>query len=106
MTLYTSDYLDYYLTLVAWVVHNGVWAVLIASGVFAIPFIVIVVQEWLRARSEGADEGNKGLLSSARIENRIFVAIVVIIFAGIPFIDIDLNTIQFDTSRSAQCHVN
>ncbi|WP_425475894.1 hypothetical protein [Mesorhizobium yinganensis] len=25
---------------------------------------------------------------------------------GIPFIDVDLNTIQFDMSRSAQCQVN
>lgn len=106
MTLYTSDYLDYYLTLVAWVVNNGVWSVLLASGVFAIPFIAIVVQEWLKARAEGADEGNKGVLSSMRIENRVFVAIVVILFAGIPFIDVDLNTIQFDTSRSTQCQVN
>lgn len=32
------------------------------------------------------------MLSSARIENRVFVAIVVIMFAGIPFIDVDLNT--------------
>ncbi len=106
MTLYTADYLDYYLTLVAWIVNNGIWEVLVASGVFAIPFLAIVIHEWLRARSEGADEGNKGVLSSIRIENRVFVAIVVIMFAGIPFIDVDLSTISFDTSRSTQCQVN
>ncbi|RMX06772.1 conjugal transfer protein TraG [Corticibacter populi] len=106
MTLYTTDYLEYYLTLVSWVVHNGVWAVLVASGVFAIPFLAIVIQEWLKARSEGADEGNKGLLSAARIENRVFVAIVVIMFAGIPFIDVDFSTLQFDRSRSEQCQVS
>jgi hypothetical protein len=106
MTLYTSDYLEYYLTLVAWVIHNGIWNTLIASGVFAIPFLAIVIHEWLRARAEGADEGNKGVLSSLRIENRIFAAIVVILFAGIPFIDVDLSTIAFDRSRSQQCQVN
>lgn len=106
MTLYTSDYLEYYLTLVGWIVHNGLWAVLVASGVFAIPFLAIVIQEWLKARSEGADEGNKGVLSSMRIESRVFVAIVVVMFAGIPFIDVDLNTINFDKSRSSQCQVN
>ena len=106
MTLITTDYLEYYLTLVSWIVHNGVWAVLVASGVFAIPFLAIMIQEWLRARAEGADEGNKGVLSSARIENRVFVAIVVIMFAGIPFIDVDFNTIRYDRSRSAQCQVN
>lgn len=106
MTLYTTDYLEYYLTLVGWLVHNGIWAVLVASGVFALPFLAIVIQEWLRARTEGADEGNKGLLSAARIENRIFVAIVVIMFAGVPFIDVDFSTLRFDRSRSVQCQVN
>lgn len=106
MTLYTTDYLEYYLTLLSWLIHNGIWAVLVASGVFAIPFLAIVIQEWLKARAEGADEGNKGTLSAARIENRVFVAIVVIMFAGIPFIDVDFNRLQFDRTRSSQCQVN
>ena len=106
MTLFTTDYLEYYLTLVSWVVHNGIWAVLVASGVFALPFVAIIVQEWLKARAEGADEGNKGVLSAARIENRVFVAIMVVMFAGIPFIDVDLNTIRYDSARSAQCQVS
>ncbi|MGE0371824.1 MAG: conjugal transfer protein TraG N-terminal domain-containing protein [Gammaproteobacteria bacterium] len=106
MTLYTTDYLEYYLTLVAWIINNGIWNVLVASGIFALPFLAIVLQEWLRARAEGADEGNKGVLSSMRIENRVWVAIIVIMFAGIPFIPIDLSTIQFDRTRSTQCQVN
>ncbi|MCP2839725.1 conjugal transfer protein TraG N-terminal domain-containing protein, partial [Salmonella enterica subsp. enterica serovar Typhimurium] len=36
----------------------------------------------------------------------VWVAIVVIMFAGIPFIPVDLATIRFDTTRSAQCQVN
>jgi len=106
MTLYTTDYLEYYLTLVGWIVHNGLWNVLVASGVFALPFLAIVLQEWLKARTEGAEEGNKGVLSSLRIENRVWVAIVVIMFAGIPFIPVNLSTIQFDQTRSTQCQVN
>lgn len=101
MTLYTTDYLEYYLTLVSWIVHNGIWAVLVASGVFAIPFLAIIIQEWLKARAEGADEGNKGALSAVRIESRVYVSIVVILFAGMPFIDVDFNTLQFDRTRSA-----
>ena len=60
MTLYTSDYLEYYLTLVGWIIHNGIWDVLVASGIFAVPFLAIVVQEWLKARAEGADIINFG----------------------------------------------
>jgi hypothetical protein len=106
MTLYTTDYLEYYLTLVGWIIHNGIWNVLLATGVFALPFLAIVVQEWLKARAEGADEGNKGVLSSMRIENRVWVAILVILFAGIPFIPVDLSTLEFDRTRSTQCQVN
>ena len=106
MTLFTTDYLEYYLTLVGWIVHNGIWSVLVSSGVFAIPFVAIIIQEWLKARAEGADEGNKGVLSSMRIENRVWVAIVVVMFAGIPFIDVDLNMIRMDESRSQQSQVH
>ena len=101
MTLFTTDYLEYYLTLLGWIIHNGIWAVLVSSGVFALPFVAIIIQEWLKARAEGADEGNKGALSSVRIENRVWVAIVVVMFAGVPFIDVDLNTIQYDGALGA-----
>src|SRR3546814_10882552 len=103
MTLFTTDYLEYYLTLVGWIVHNGIWSVLVASGVFAIPFIAIILQEWLKARGEGADEGNQGLLSAARIETRVWVAVVVLLFAGILFIDVDLSRVRVDADRSRQC---
>ncbi|MBN3849436.1 conjugal transfer protein TraG [Paraburkholderia sp. Ac-20342] len=104
-TLYTNDYLEYYLTLVGWLVHNGIWNTLVATSLIAIPFVTIVVQEWLRARGEGADEGNKGMLSAARIENRTWVAVLVMFFAGVPMIEVNLDTIKFDTTRSEQCQV-
>ena len=40
MTLYTTDYLEYYLTLVGWLINNGIWNILVASGMFALPFVV------------------------------------------------------------------
>lgn len=106
MTLFTNDYFEFYLTLVGWIINNGIWNVLVASGVVAVPFVVIVLQEWLRARAEGAEEGNKGVLSAVRIETRVWAAIVVIMFACIPFIPLNLSTLQFDQSRSTQCQVN
>ncbi|WP_146766027.1 conjugal transfer protein TraG N-terminal domain-containing protein, partial [Pseudomonas luteola] len=105
-TLYTTDYLEYYLTLVGWLINNGIWDTLADTGLFALPFLAIVGQEWLRARGEGADEGNKGVLSALRIENRIFVAIFVILFAALPMKSIDLSTLQFDDSRSKQCQIS
>lgn len=104
--MFTNDYLEYYLTLVGWVVHNGIWNALVVTGLVGLPFIAIVIQEWLRARGEGADEGNKGMLSAARIENRGWVAVVVLMFAGIPVIDVSMDTVKFDKTRSKQCQVN
>lgn len=105
MTLYANDYLEPYLTLVGWLIHNGLWNVMIDSGLFALPFVAIILQEWLKARGEGADEGNKGLLSTIRIENRIFVASAVILFAGMPIMNLSLSTLQFDDTRAQQCQV-
>lgn len=103
MTLYTTDYLEYYLTLVGWIISNGVWNTLADTGLFAVPFFAIVLQEWIRARAEGADEGNKGVLSALRIENRVWIAVVVLLFAELPLITINVSTIDFDNSRSQQC---
>lgn len=106
MTLYTNDYLEYYLTLVAWVINNGIWNMISDTGLFALPFVIIITREWLKARGEGADEGNKGVLSLARIETNIYVAYMVVMLCAIPSVNIGLNTIQFDQERSRQCQVN
>ena len=50
MPLYTTDYLEYYLTLVGWLVHNGIWNILMASGVFALPFVAIMLSLFGRDR--------------------------------------------------------
>jgi hypothetical protein len=103
MTLHTNDYLEYYLTLVGWLINSGIWDIISSSGLFAAPFAAMVIQEWLRARGEGADEGNKGVLSLARVENRVYVAIVVIMLGCMPLINVSFDTLTLDTTRSEQC---
>ncbi|NWA05393.1 conjugal transfer protein TraG N-terminal domain-containing protein [Pseudomonas gingeri] len=102
MTLYTNDYLEYYLTLVGWLVSNGVWNVLMDSGFFALPFLVIILQEWFNAREDGGGS-DLAFAASARIEHRLWLAAAVILFAGVPFITLNLTTLEFDKSRSQQC---
>ncbi|QXI31143.1 conjugal transfer protein TraG N-terminal domain-containing protein [Pseudomonas vanderleydeniana] len=102
MTLYTNDYLEFYLTLVGWLVSNGIWNALMDSGFFALPFLVIMLQEWFGAREDGGG-ADAVLAACARIEHRLWLAAAVIMFAGVPFITISLNTLQFDKSRSEQC---
>ena len=108
MQLYTNDYLEYYLTLVGWIINSGIWEMIGGTGLFAAPFAAIIIQEWLRARGEGQDEGNKGALSLARIENRFFVALVVIMLGLMPLpnANVSFSTIQYDQTRSKQCQVD
>ena len=74
MTMSTNSYLEFYLSLLAWIINNGIWNTLVDTGLYAAPFAAIILQEWLSARQQGADEGNKGLLSIPRIENRLWLA--------------------------------
>jgi TraG-like protein, N-terminal region. len=104
--LSTNSYLEYYLTLLGWVVNNGIWSTLVDTGVAIIPIAAIIIQEFIQARSEGADEGNKGYLSMLRVENRIYVALLVITFACIPAIPVSLSQIHFDKQASARCGVS
>lgn len=105
MTLYTNDYLEYYLTIVGWLINNGIWDMISDTGLFALPFIIIVAQEWIKVRGEGADEGNKGVLSLARIETKLYVGYVVVMMCAIPLVSVGFDTLAFDQQRAKQCQV-
>ncbi len=55
----TNSYLEFFLTLLGWIINNGIWNLLIATGLFALPLVLKVVGIWLKVREEGDDEGNK-----------------------------------------------
>ena len=78
----TNSYLEYYLTLLAWVINNSVWYLLLETAIFAIPLIGIVLNSWLESRQQGADEGNKGIFSLNMVETRLWVAYMIILFAA------------------------
>lgn len=99
----TNSYLEYYMTLLAWIINNGIWSTLVTTGVFAIPLAAIILDEWLSARAHGADEGNKGLLSIARVENRMWIAYVVIAFCCIPLVPISLSQMKYNDSEGNRC---
>jgi len=102
----TGSYLEHYLTLLAWVINNGIWSTLLSTGLFALALGAIIVSEWLDARAQGADEGNKGVLSILRVENRLYVAYLVILFACVPLLPLDITHLKFDSTRSKECGVN
>ncbi|CDM91170.1 conjugal transfer protein TraG N-terminal domain-containing protein [Xenorhabdus bovienii] len=99
----TNNYLEYFLTLLGWIINNGLWSVLLSTGIFVVPLLFKVVGIWLKVREEGEDEGNKATLSIARIENAVYSAFVVMVFCCVPLFNVSINTIKFDDNRSKYC---
>jgi hypothetical protein len=106
MLMSTNSYLEFYLSLLAWIINNGIWSVLADTGLFAAPFGAIILQEWLAARQQGADEGNKGLFSVPRIENRLWLAYIVVLFGCMPILPLNLASMRFDDLASQRCGVS
>ncbi|MDH1440398.1 conjugal transfer protein TraG N-terminal domain-containing protein [Pseudomonas sp. GD03721] len=103
MLMSSNSYLEFYLSLLAWIINNGIWNILADTGLFAAPFGAIILQEWLSARQQGADEGNKGLLSVPRIENRLWLAYIVVLFGCMPVLPLNLASMTLDDAASQRC---
>lgn len=99
----TNSYLEYFLTLLGWMVNNGIWNMLVGTGLLAFPLVFRIIGEWIRVREEGEDEGNKGLLLVPRLEHVIYGAIIVICSCCIPLFDVSLSTMKFDTTKANAC---
>lgn len=103
----TADsYLEFFLVFLGWLISNSLWEVITSTGLFVLPLVLKVVSVWLKVRTEGDDEGNKGTLALPRIEQVLYVAFVVMLFCAMPFKEVDISTMKFDRSRSTACGVN
>ncbi|USB67177.1 conjugal transfer protein TraG N-terminal domain-containing protein [Klebsiella pneumoniae] len=100
----THSYLEYALTLLGWFISNGIWDIVTATGLFALPLLLKLISLWLKAREQGADEGDAGGLTLAWMENTVYMALIVIMFTCVPLIDIDLTQMKYNTDRSKQCN--
>ncbi|HEN3655537.1 TPA: conjugal transfer protein TraG N-terminal domain-containing protein [Yersinia enterocolitica] len=102
----TDSYLEFFLVFLGWLINNSLWTVITTTGLFALPLVLKVAAVWLKVRTEGDDEGNKGTLALSRIEQVLYVAFVVILFCAMPFKEVDLSVMKFDRTRSIQCGIN
>ncbi|MGL4858497.1 MAG: conjugal transfer protein TraG N-terminal domain-containing protein [Enterobacteriaceae bacterium] len=103
----TADsYLEFFLVFLGWLINNALWIIITTTGLFALPLVLKVAAVWLKVRTEGDDEGNKGTLALPRIEQVLYVAFVVILFCAMPFKEVDLSVMKFDQTRSKQCGTN
>lgn len=64
MNMSTNSYLEYYLSLLAWIINNGIWNTLADTGLFAAPFGAIILQEWLSARQQAPTRATRACCRS------------------------------------------
>lgn len=100
----THSYLEYALTLLGWLIGNGIWDTITATGLFALPLLMKLLSLWLKAREQGADEGDAGGLTLVWMENTVYVALLVIMFTCVPLLNIDITQMKYNTDRSKQCN--
>ncbi|WP_249978042.1 conjugal transfer protein TraG N-terminal domain-containing protein [Vreelandella olivaria] len=101
--LIVFDYFSNALVVLGWIINNAIWSVMNSTGIAAVPFIAMIASEWYRARQEGDDEGNKGVLSINRIETRLYAMALVFLFTCQPILQVNLNTVDVDVNRSEEC---
>ena len=101
-----NSYLEYVLTVLGWLVSNGIWNTLTSTGLFSLPLLMKLISLWLKAREQGADEGDSGALTVAWFENMVYVGTLVIMFTCVPLMDVDITQMAFDIQRSQQCNVS
>ena len=101
--LIVFSYFDNALLAMGWVVQNAIWDVMAQTGLAIVPFIALIVSEWYRARQEGDDEGNKGVLRINRIETRFYAMALVVLFTCQPLFNLQLTTADIDEARASEC---
>ncbi|MFU2090129.1 conjugal transfer protein TraG N-terminal domain-containing protein [Avibacterium avium] len=103
MTFNVDSYLEYFLTLLGWIINNGLFGLLASTGLFIAPLIGVLIKTWLEVKKQGADEGNKGELLIDWLGIQFFPAMLVIVITLAPMLPISLNNMAYDTNRSKQC---
>ncbi|ECA1950190.1 conjugal transfer protein TraG [Salmonella enterica subsp. enterica serovar Virchow] len=98
-----NSILEYILVFFGWLLNNAMWDILSGTGLYLLPLVFKGAGIWLKAREEGVDEGNQGMLTLPRIENSLYVSYLVICFCCTPVFPVDISTMKFDNSRDKQC---
>ncbi|EBY9434235.1 conjugal transfer protein TraG, partial [Salmonella enterica subsp. enterica] len=98
------SYLEYTLILLGWLINNGIWNTITATGLFALPLLFRLFSLWLKAREQSSNKNDAGALTLTGMENTVYVSLLVIMFTCIPLLNIDITTMKYDIQRSKQCN--
>ncbi|WP_392563177.1 conjugal transfer protein TraG N-terminal domain-containing protein [Orbus sturtevantii] len=90
------SFFDYVTLSLGWLINNGIWNIIATSGIFILPFVFKLVAILIKVREKGAFEGNHAPMIVSRLEDYIYISMVVIFFACYPSIILDVRVLHYE----------
>lgn len=90
-----ASYFEFVTTLFGWILYQGIWAVLVDTGIVFIPLIAMVLGHVLDSHKGGDDEGSAAIQSLKKVESDFIAMLGVLIFAAIPMLDVELTDMEY-----------
>ncbi|OOF39176.1 conjugal transfer protein TraG [Rodentibacter mrazii] len=103
MTFSVDSYMEYFLTLLGWLLNNGVFALFVGTGVWLIPLVGMIFKVWRDVAKQGDDEGEKGDLLIRWLSLELIPAMFIVVLTLAPMFTISLNNIEYNERASIQC---
>lgn len=91
-----ASYFEFVTTLLGWILYQGIWAVLVDTGIVFLPIIAMVVGHILESHKGGDDEGSAAIQSLKKIEADFIAMLGVLVFAAIPLLEVRLSEMTYD----------
>jgi hypothetical protein len=89
-----DSYLELFTTLHGWALYNNIWSVLTSTGIAFIPFIVILIRNFVAVNT--SMEFNAGASASVRrMEIDIVLALTVVVLAAQPALNLEASQLRY-----------
>ena len=93
-----ASILELYTTGYGWAIYNLIFSIFVATGIIAIPFVLLVVESW-RSASEQSSTVSLGAITSIQtIKWGLIVKLFVYVIAVVPVGELELNSLAFTNS--------
>ena len=92
--MFVDSHLELFTTMFGWMLYNSIWFVLRDTGLLFLPFFAIVLDQFIDYR-EGNSFGSHEARTIKTLEIRIFLALIVLVFAGVPAVTLQANEVSY-----------
>ena len=89
-----SSVIDIYTSVLGWHINNRIWELLEQTGLFLIPFMVVIIRNFIKAR-EQKDKADIGVLVFRLSETQLYIMFFTILLLVKPTIDLNYQAVNY-----------